>query len=302
METTNWDELSIKPSEVDILVYHADCVDGFGCVVSAEYYMRRMNNPHQILYVPAKYNQELDIDVDGKNVIFCDFSYKKEKMDKIVEKAKNILILDHHKTAVQQLEHIGKSKKVLDMDHSGAYITWVYFNGKNNIPLLIQYIQDNDIWKKSMNHTEEIYSYLNSIPKNILDYYPLLDDQFLLSKKKIGRDILKNEDDEITKIIENRYTRQISIYGNIYTVAVVECPIYKYKSKLGNRMLYMYDSCDFCIIYNYDETQKKTYTSLRSENSRTDVSYIASLYGGGGHRNASGICFDGCVEHGLHDL
>lgn len=302
MKTKNWGELSIKPGDIDILVYHADCIDGFGCVIAAEYYLKVTKSPKHILYVPGKYDCELDVDVNGKNVAFCDFSYKKDKMDEIMRKAKNILILDHHKTAVQQLEHVDESMKVLDMNHSGAYITWAYFNGTNNVPLLIQYIQDNDIWKKAMIYTEEIHSYLSSIPKNISDYYPLLNDEFLLTKVKIGAEILKIEDDEMTKILENCFVKQFFINEKTYNAAVLECPIHKYKSKLGNRMLDIYDACDFSVIYDYNDVHNKTYTSLRSENSRTDVSQIASLYGGGGHRNASGVSLDGNIRFGLYDL
>ena len=32
------------------------------------------------------------------------------------------------------------------MTHSGAYITWKYFFGDDEVPLLIKYIEDNDIY------------------------------------------------------------------------------------------------------------------------------------------------------------
>ena len=302
METTNWNKLSVKPSEVDILVYHDDCVDGFGCVVAAEYYIENTKSKRPILYIPAKYNQELNIDMDDKNVIFCDFSFKKQKMEEIMKIAKNILVLDHHKTAISELEHMSDCNKVLDVNHSGAYITWVYFNGADNVPLLLQYIQDNDIWKKNMSHTEEISSYLAHIPKNIQHYYPLLNNKILLAKIKIGTEILDSETRDINKILKDCYTKKFTINKKIYTAAVLYCPIRKYKSKLGSMMLSMFAQCDFSIIYDYDELCGKTYTSLRSENSRTDVSEIAVLYGGGGHRNAAGVCFNGAVANGLYEL
>lgn len=293
MNYVEWDQLAIKPNEVDILVYHDNCIDGFGCVISAEYYLRVHNSEQKIIYVAASYDKELEVDVANKNVIFCDFSYKKNKMDEIKMKAKNILILDHHKSAVAELEHLDKCYKVLDMNQSGAYITWSYFNGHYDIPLLIKYIQDNDLWIKKMEYTNEIYAYLNSLEKHIPNFYVLLDDGSLLKKIDIGMLILKKENEDMNALLNNSIVKPINIKNKTYMVAMLECSIYKYKSELGNRMLLLHNLCDFAMIYNYEEVNDKTYISLRSNNFKTDVSEIAALYGGGGHRNASGISLDG---------
>jgi len=302
MEHTDWNQLAIKPNEVDILIYHDCCIDSFGCVVAAEYYLRSQNSDQKIEYVPGKYDRDLDIDVAGKNILLCDISYKKDKMIELTQKAKNVLVLDHHKTAVAELSHMNQSNKVFDMGHSGAYITWVYFNGLNNIPLLIKYIQDTDIWLKKMEFTNEIHAYLSSIEKEMPGYYELLDEDVLMSKVSIGESILKQQDIDITKFLKNSYTKSIKIKDKNYVMSVSECPVYKYKSELGSRMISYHRECDFAMIYNFDEENNKTCISLRSENSRADVSEIAALYGGGGHRNASGISFNGNINGGLFDM
>jgi len=43
-------------------------------------------------------------DVTGKDVILVDFSYKRPILDKMKQEANSILILDHHKTAMEDLQ------------------------------------------------------------------------------------------------------------------------------------------------------------------------------------------------------
>jgi len=43
-------------------------------------------------------------DVTGKDVILVDFSYKRPILDEMKSKAASILILDHHKTAMEDLQ------------------------------------------------------------------------------------------------------------------------------------------------------------------------------------------------------
>ena len=77
----------------------------------------------------------------------------------------------------------------------------------------------------------------------------------------------------------------IKIDTKYYCVAHINSTVLK--SEIGNRSLYKYPNCDFSAIYSVDGNT--TYFSLRSDNSRTDVSLIATKYGGGGHRNAAGL-------------
>jgi oligoribonuclease NrnB/cAMP/cGMP phosphodiesterase (DHH superfamily) len=61
------------------------------------------------------------------------------------------------------------------------------------------------------------------------------------------------------------------------------------KSEIGNTLLYKFPYSNFSGIYSIDDITNSTHFSLRSLDDKTDVSEIAKIYGGGGHRNASGI-------------
>jgi hypothetical protein len=81
-----------------MVIYHGGCVDGFTSAFSAWYYLNKKYPLRDVIYYAAKHG-EIPPDVSGKNVIICDYSYKYDVLMSMLSKAKNLLILDHHKTA-----------------------------------------------------------------------------------------------------------------------------------------------------------------------------------------------------------
>lgn len=50
--------------------------------------------------------------------------------------------------------------------------------------------------------------------------------------------------------------------------------------------------CDFVVIWNYNHIKDNYTYSLRSIDTKTDIGFIANIFGGGGHRNAAGFISD----------
>jgi len=48
---------------------------------------------------------------------------KKDNLQKLQSVVKKLLILDHHKTAQDDLKDLPNENKIFRMDHSGAYLT-----------------------------------------------------------------------------------------------------------------------------------------------------------------------------------
>lgn len=86
----------------DVMIYHANCADGFGAAWAA--WMRWGN---AVEYVPASYGQSPP-DVLDKHVLIGDFSYKREQLEAIATGAASIIILDHHKTAEDVVERVAR--------------------------------------------------------------------------------------------------------------------------------------------------------------------------------------------------
>ena len=113
------DNIELKHEDVNFVIYHADCFDGFCSALAA--YLCNEN----VTFYPAKYKTEPPYDeLVGKNVLICDFSYKYEQILKIMDFANKFVIIDHHKTSEIELKNILPSNKYFDMAHCGAYLTW----------------------------------------------------------------------------------------------------------------------------------------------------------------------------------
>lgn len=65
-------------------------------------------------------------------------------MDEIERGAKSLTVLDHHKGMQEVVESF--PNHVYDESHSGAVIAWHYFHPDTPVPLLLQYVEDGDLY------------------------------------------------------------------------------------------------------------------------------------------------------------
>lgn len=93
-----------QPEQVDFVIYHHACQDGFGAAWAAH---QRIGDTSpkgvEIQYVSAKYGSEPP-DVTGRHVVIADFSYPREQLDEMTKLAASLVVLDHHKSAREALE------------------------------------------------------------------------------------------------------------------------------------------------------------------------------------------------------
>jgi hypothetical protein len=283
----DFSHLCLKPNEIDVVLYHGDCVDGYASAFACYYYYKINKIKRKINYIPCQY-QKPPPNLSDRNVLICDFSYKYTVLKDLIKSSNKLIILDHHQSAEKDLKNIPKENKVFRMDHSGAYITWAYFFGEDNIPLMIRYVEDNDIWKKSMTHTRQFTSYIFNIPKQFDQYEKLLDDNYVTNTIiPIGDGMLKQNDNYINDGIKKMAVNFILLDNKLYFVGNVNTSILK--SEIGNSFLTANPDVNFAICYSKNEYTGETYVSLRSTNTGTDVEELASKFGGGGHRNAAGM-------------
>ncbi len=124
-----------------ICIYHGNCADGFG----AAWTVRKALG--EIEFYAASY-QEPPPDVTGKDVVMVDFSYKRQVLLEMSEKARSILILDHHKTAAEDLVDLPENVIAkFDMSRSGAMLAWDHFFPGESPPPLLLHIEDRDLWR-----------------------------------------------------------------------------------------------------------------------------------------------------------
>jgi oligoribonuclease NrnB/cAMP/cGMP phosphodiesterase (DHH superfamily) len=276
--------MRLLPEEVDCVIYHAPCSDGLTSALTA--YLFFKDSGKKIEYYGESHGNDPP-NVVGKNVLICDFSYKKNILDKMIGEAKNLLVIDHHISAKNELSELHDDYKIFDMNHSGAVLTWNYFYPDKEAPLLYKYVEDRDIWKKEMPNTDAFVSWFYNLEQTFEIYEKYLDDELLL----------KNINDKGLSYIElnNIYIKDIASHAvPIFTKINKKYHFVSYinsnmlKSDIGHEIFKIYPNCSFSAVYNIAK-YNRTFYSLRSTNDHEDVSQIAKCFGGGGHRNASGL-------------
>lgn len=278
-----------------ICIYHAHCLDGFGAAYAV---WKKFGD--EIEYYPASYSEDPP-DVTGMDVIMVDFSYKRPELEKMLERCRSMIVLDHHKTAEAELNFLQKSRgrdhpegeyaaaALFDMSRSGAVITWHYFHPDEPIPKLLLHIQDRDLWLFDLPNTKEICAALFLKPMEFR-YWDYLARRSVLTLVEEGTIIMLSTTKQITDFIAAAAMRTLF---DDYDVPILNAP-FMWASEAGHIMA---EDEAFSITY-YDHAKGRKY-SLRSTGVGVDVAEIAVRFGGGGHRNAAG--FD-LTKHQLNHL
>ena len=278
---------SLQPDEVDYIIYHSPCSDGTGSGLIAWKYLTNKFPDRKIKYYPANINAYPPPDLEGRNVLICDYSYKKDILLEIIKKAKNLLIIDHHKSAQKDLVEISDKYKIFDMNHSGAMLTWFYFYNNIPAPLLIKYIEDRDIWAKKLDLVDEFVSWFYTLPHDFNEYNKYLDDNLLMEMVKTkGVNFLELNNNYINQALEYVVIKFNKIKDKYYFIGYINSTVLK--SDIGNKIFDKFPLINFSAIYSINDYDNSTTYSLRSNEISTDVSEISTLLNGGGHRNASG--------------
>jgi uncharacterized protein len=277
---------NLQPEDVDFVIYHGFCPDGFSSALAVYKYFEGTGK--EIEYFGACHGKEPP-NVTGKNVLVCDFSYKNNVMFDVIKSANKLLIIDHHKSAEKELRSIDDKYKIFDMKHSGAYLTWKYFYPETEVPLFINYIEDHDIWLNKLPNTKEISCYTYSLPFQFTEYNKMLDDDYLQTTAlTVGTGMCRQNDIYIKESMRRATHKLVKTNtGDVIIISYINSSVCK--SDIGNRVLIENPLADFSAIYSLID-EKVSY-SLRSMNNKYDVSEFASLFGGGGHRNAAGMTY-----------
>lgn len=280
-----------------LCIYHGNCADGFAAAWVVRNHFKGSVNFHAGVYGDAP------PDVTGRDVIMVDFSYKRDVLYAMAQKANTIVVLDHHKTAADDLAQLSLShywdpkglrnctemdgrlpiEVVFDMARSGAMIAWDYFNTTGNQrtapPKLLEHIQDRDLWLFKLEGTREIQANVFSYPYDFAVWDELMRSSVDVLRIE-GRAIERKHHKDIAELV-GVSKRRMKICG--HSVPVANLP-YTLSSDAGHLMA---KGEPFAACY-MDNPGGRVF-SLRSAPDGVDVSAIAKAYGGGGHQHASGF-------------
>jgi oligoribonuclease NrnB/cAMP/cGMP phosphodiesterase (DHH superfamily) len=259
-----------------IVIYHANCLDGYGAAYAA---WKKFG--HSAEYIPAHYGNTPP-DVTGKDVYILDFSYPRETLLKMHMRARNLLVIDHHKTAQADLIELPFAK--FDMSKSGCVLAWEHFHPEDKAPFGLELIQDRDLWQFRMPQTK---AYCEAL-RNLVDYsftswdYHLTTGYCPASElTERGEDLLAVFNADIDSLAKRAHAASLR---RIDLIACNAPP--KYASELGNVLAKAAGKP--AAIYSFNGATESWDFSLRSVGD-FDVSEIAKYFGGGGHKNAAGF-------------
>lgn len=261
-----------------VLIYHKGCPDGYG---SRWVFEKKYGD--EMEYIPMSHGEEPP-NLADKDVWIADFSFKRDKLLEIKAAARSVTLIDHHLSAERELKDLDFCH--IDMSHCGAVLSWYYCNGINsNVPLLLQYIEDQDLWKWQMPFAKEIVAVIDSYDYSLRHWDEIqkrLEDSLgfsgLLNE---GSALLRYRDKKITEIMHKKHKIKLG------DVEFWSCNSPIYQSQICDKLMEEKEELiSSCYYFNGEDF----IFSLRSKKEGgPDVSLIAATYGGGGHKNAAGM-------------
>lgn len=263
-------------SEKTIVIYHADCYDGFGGAWTA---WKRFGDVAD--YRAMKYTDVMPADLSGAHVYFIDFCYDKETMLAIEKEAASLTLIDHHAGARDVSEAV--RDHAFDDARSAATLAWGYFNPGVPVPKFLSYIEDGDLWRYALQFSKEIEAYLFMVPFDFEEW------------DRLARDF------EDQRIFEELAARG-AYYHEYFTHAVeklahfaepVEFDGYHVLAVNGPRMMrselgYVLSKWQppFGIVYY--KAGGVWHITMRGDGV-INLAEIAKRHGGNGHHNAAGF-------------
>ena len=259
-----------------IVIYHADCLDGFTAAWAAW-----LKHP-DATFVAASHGEEPP-DVTGERVVIADFSYDLATVRRLYTTATAFALLDHHQSALP-LQH--EPGCLIDQSRSGAAIAWDYFHSEdsNDLPALVRYVQDRDLWRHELRHTHEVHAYLSSLSYEFEEWSAAakaLEDG-LDEVVSQGEAILRSAQKAVDRMVRRAYLVNFPTgHGELRVPAVNTA---EHVSDVLNELA---KDQPFAVAYAYKDHMWKC--SLRSAADGEDVAVIAEQFGGGGHKHAAGF-------------
>jgi oligoribonuclease NrnB/cAMP/cGMP phosphodiesterase (DHH superfamily) len=226
--------------------------------------------------------------------IIVDFSFPRDLMIAMNNKAKSMIVIDHHKTAEEICK--GLDFCMFNMNESGASLAWEYFFPDKIIPEVVRYVADRDLWRFKLPFSNKINSYIQSFPM-LLDSYEYLNSQ-LSTQHGIDDAIVQGEAIDrykktmVETICKNAQIRNIG--GYIVPVVNASMLFSEIGEWLCNNYKLSYiapglsDTPPFGAYY-FDRVKDNVRQWGMRSRGDFDVSVVAKMYGGGGHKAAAGF-------------
>jgi hypothetical protein len=268
-----------------ICFYHAGCPDGFGAVWSV-----RGAWGEQGRFVARGHEDHVRMaECENSLVAFVDIAPAKDELQELASVADQVIILDHHVTArdrlesdaalVDQLEADGHLVH-FDLGHSGAVLAWQHFRPNEEVPDLLRYVEDQDLWNWALPDSDAVNAAIASYPREF-EVWDRLSSEPIKALVEQGKPILRANRMEVERRLE--HARPVALGTRRIEAVNASTNRSQIGHQLARRAQY---GEPWGLVYRVEGAE--VYGTLYSIGD-LDVSKVALEYGGGGHKNASGF-------------
>lgn len=307
------------------VIYHADCLDGFGAAYAAWLALGDTAN-----YVPMHHGAAWNMaELAGQAVYILDFSFPPAVLEELASIASSVIQIDHHASALDawagkaQPDTLGRLayqaadrplQVIFDLNKSGARLSWEFFHRDRPAPLLIRHIEDQDLWRFALPGTRAFCRWLRQQPfdmaawqramaetpdesapgyREAMTQGKAIEGFFQREVERLAGSLLRTparlRGEPVDALQALRHGQDIVTDDNLAWLSIPGTAINAnllFASELGN--LLAEQSGSFGLIWQYaGDGQIKA--SLRSKGRTLDLAVVATRYGGGGHPNAAGF-------------
>ncbi len=306
------------------ILYHADCPDGFGAAYAAWRHFGLKAD-----YLALNHGDVVsESAITNRDVFILDFSFPPAQLAAMAAQANSLTQIDHHASAAEAWGGQLKARTdgcavfsdpslplnvIFDLDKSGTRLAWEHFHPSKPLPIVLQHVEDQDLWRFLLPGTRAFVRALRLLPFDFVVWLAL--DQACSSPETDRyRDMLKQGEAidtffrrEVERLASSnlrmtaylrgepvdslqalRHGQDIVAEGDLSWLAIRGTAINAnglFASELGNELALQ--NGVFGLVWQLGEDGKVS-VSLRSCGA-FNVANIAMRYGGGGHRNAAGF-------------
>jgi len=274
------------------LVYYHNDMDG---KCSAAIVNRALKGKTELIFVPLTHDTHVELPTDVWQywrVYILDFTLPERVMDELCTlfPRDDIIWIEHHISSLVKYEpKYSHFEGIRKNGTAASELTWKFMYGQTSvIPQSVKYISDGDLWILDDENTRDFYEWLTTV-----DNLPESSTWDFLWNGPLKKYIERGKILRYARI--NQMKKDVETLGYESEIEGHRCLKVNYSSfeSISDAGRYICDDLGYPVAWIYYKKknnlgQMVRMNSLRG-NGEVDVSEIAVIRGGGGHKGASGF-------------
>lgn len=264
-----------------VLLYHHPCSDGFTAAWAAWRFdpgIRQIPYDHDTPVPPLA----------GERVVMIDCCFPRAQLLELRAQAEGLLVLDHHQSSARACGDLPFCH--FEQDRSGAGLAWAFFFPDVPPPLLVTYVQDQDLHTRKYEETRDFMPavYRRGLSFDWWEYLAGFNRDDAEGEERLQKFLEEGEvlRQHFSHLMEEMVSRSfdVTLFGHRGRCANA---VYPFHSAVANRLAYNNPTLDFGMTFAF-ELPSRVRVSLRSRGNGMNLDPIATKIGGGGHAHAAG--------------